>query len=99
MQKLKSRPFAQTVKFWLRGSVVFLAFVAAFLSSAVRASEPVAVVACAGYGAMWDAAEEIADEMKFREIVQYGRTMVGEARGVDIRLAAKERNVVNNHRL
>jgi hypothetical protein len=44
---------------------------------------PVAVVASAGYDAVWAAAERVAQELKFAEAVKVARTVYGDVQGVD----------------
>ena len=48
-----------------------------------KAWRPVAVVACAGYDATWEAAERVAKEMKFAEAVEVARSVYGDVQGVD----------------
>lgn len=44
---------------------------------------PVAVVASAGYDAVWGAAERVAKELKFAEAVEAARAIYGDVQGVD----------------
>lgn len=44
---------------------------------------PIAVVASAGYDAIWGAAERVAKELKFAEAVEAARAIYGDVQGVD----------------
>lgn len=44
---------------------------------------PIAVVASAGYDAVWGAAERVAKELKFAEAVEAARAIYGDVQGVD----------------